>query len=83
MTSQPHIHRSPTLTIAAAQWPGPDGLPDGITLCPGDWQIRATVRNFGVDPDSPHALRHLLEYALATLDHAATGPDAHLDDPDA
>lgn len=78
-----HIHRSPTLTIAAVQWPALDEPSPGITLAPGDWQIRMTVRNYGIDPDSPHALRELLEYALATLDHETQGPDALLDDPDA
>lgn len=78
-----HIHRSPTLTIAAVQWAALDEPSPGITLCPGEWQIRMIVRNYGIQPDSPHALRELLEYALATLDHTERGPDAHLDDPDA
>jgi hypothetical protein len=78
-----HTHRSPSLSIAAVQWPDLDVKPSGITLCPGDWQIRMTVRNYGIQPDSPQALRELLEYALATLDLAEQGPDALLDDPDA
>lgn len=79
----PHAHTSPTLAIAAAQWPGLDSQPDQITLCPGDWLVRMTVRNYGISADDPHALRRLLEYALATLDHAEQPPDAHLDDLDA
>lgn len=75
-----HTHRSPSLSIAAVQWPGLDVPSPGITLCPGDWQIRMTVRNYAINPDRPDALRQLLEYALATLDHHQQGPDGHLDD---
>ncbi|MDX2846432.1 hypothetical protein PV377_47325, partial [Streptomyces ipomoeae] len=78
-----HAHRSLTVSIAAVQWPGLDVPSPGINLLPGDWQIRMTVRNYGIQPDSPHVLRELLEYALATLDHHQQGSDRHLDDPDA
>jgi hypothetical protein len=54
-----------------------------LTAHPGDWIVRMTVRAPVADRDGRDALRELLEYALATLDHAEQGPDALLDDPDA
>lgn len=75
-------HRSLTLTIGATQWPHPATDPDRITLQPGDWILHGIVRAPVADPSDPDALRRLLEYALATLDDADRGPDAHLDDLD-
>lgn len=75
-----HSHHSPGLTISAVQWPHPNDDPDRITLQPGDWLLHAIVRDPVADTTDRDALRRLLEYALATLDHHAQGPDAHLDD---
>lgn len=84
MTDQPYItHDSETLHIHATQWTQPAQDPARITLLPGDWLIHGIVRAPIADPGDPDALRRLLEYALATLDHAGQGPDAHLDDMEA
>lgn len=77
-----HAHTSPTLQATAVQWPHPSSDLSSITLQPGDWQIHLIVRAPVADPTEPDALRRLLEYALATLDHHQQGPDAHLDDPE-
>lgn len=76
----PHTHTSPTLQATAVQWPHPSTDPNRITLQPGDWQVHLIVRAPVADSDQQDALRRLLEYALATLDHHTKGPDAHLDD---
>lgn len=54
-----------------------------LTAHPGNWIIRMIVRAPVADSADQDALRRLLEYALATLDHASQGPDAGLDDSDA
>ncbi|HEY5985757.1 MAG TPA: hypothetical protein VIV12_05135 [Streptosporangiaceae bacterium] len=54
-----------------------------LTARPGNWIIRMIVRAPAADHTDRDALRHLLEYALATLDHTSQGPDAHLDEPEA
>ncbi|WP_157864976.1 hypothetical protein [Streptomyces prasinopilosus] len=77
-----HTHDSPTLQITVVRWPHASDDPSRVTLQPGDWILRGIVRAPAV-PAGPDALRRVLEYALATLDHAEQGPDAHLDDPDA
>ncbi|MET9150012.1 hypothetical protein ABZX82_01835 [Streptomyces griseoflavus] len=80
----PYIHTSPNVTITATQWPPGLDTP-GIRLRPGDWTVRITLPAPSVVPGRPDAvvLRDLLETALADLDRATAGPDAHLDDPDA
>lgn len=77
-------HTSPDLNISATQWP-PDHTSPGIWLRPGDWTVRITLPAPTAHPGQPDAvvLRELLEAALAGLDRATAGPDAHLDDPDA
>ena len=54
-----------------------------LTAHPGNWIVRMIVRAPVADSSDRDALRRLLEYALATLDHASEGPDAALDDSDA
>ena len=84
MNNKPRLtHDSETLHITATQWPHPATDPNRITLLPGDWLIHGIIRAPITTPDDPDALRRLLEYALATLDHASQGPDAHLDDMEA
>lgn len=84
MNDQPHLTRnSETLHITATQWARPATDPNRITLLPGDWLIHGIIRAPITTPDDPDALRRLLEYALATLDYADQGPDAHLDDMEA
>jgi hypothetical protein len=84
MTERPHLaHRSETLHITATQRPHPITDLNHITFHPSDWLIHMTVRAPIATPDDRDALRRLLEYALATLDHIDQGPDACLDDPEA
>ena len=78
-----HSHSSPNLQIGAVQWPHPTDDPSRITLNPGDWMIHGIVRAPVADASDPDALRRLLEFALATLDHHAQGADALLDDHEA
>lgn len=78
-----HTHHSPTLRISATMWPHPTEDRPGITLQHGDWLIHGIIRAPVTTPDDPDALRQLLEYALATLDHHEQGPDASLDDDEA
>jgi hypothetical protein len=50
---------------------------------PGNWILRMIVRAPVAAHTDRDALRRVLEYALATLDHHEQGPDACLDDPEA
>lgn len=54
-----------------------------LTAHPGNWILRMIVRAPVAGPSDRAALRRVLEYALATLDLAEQGPDAHLDDEEA
>lgn len=83
MTQPRHHHSSETLLATATQWQRPVDDTGRITLLPGDWQVHMVIRAPIAADGDPNALRRLLEYALATLDHADRGPDAHLDDPEA